>query len=237
MNVLIADDEPIARQILRELLDDIPGVTLAGEAASGAEALARIAALDPDIVLLDMQMPELDGLEVARRLRGTRRPAVIYVTAFDQHALQAFEAGALDYLLKPVRRDRLAAAIDKARGFIVPRPAPELKSGLKKVVGKLGAELHLIPPGEIVAFIAEDETVHIIAVQGRYRATLSMKELEARLPQPPFRLVRRGAIINTDHIRSVSPLSSKRWQLRMSNGLKAVVSKRLASAIREGGGW
>ncbi len=107
MKILIADDEPIARQILREHIESMPSVQIAGEAATGSEALARIFETQPDIVLLDLQMPELDGLAVVRSLRGDRKPIVIFVTAFDRYALDAFDVGAVDYLLKPVRRERL----------------------------------------------------------------------------------------------------------------------------------
>src|SRR6188768_4160874 len=109
MRVLIADDEPIARQILREHLESMTSIEIAGEAASGTEAAQRIFELNPDIVLLDQQMPEMDGLSVVRTLRA-RMPMVIFVTAFEQHALDAFDVGAIDYLLKPVRRERLEKA-------------------------------------------------------------------------------------------------------------------------------
>ncbi len=111
MRVLIADDEPVARQILREHLDAMASVEVVGEATNGTEAAQRILDLDPDVVLLDQQMPEMDGLSVVRHLR-TRMPLVIFVTAFEQHALDAFDVGAVDYLLKPVRRERLEQAIE-----------------------------------------------------------------------------------------------------------------------------
>ena len=113
MRVLIADDEPIARQVLRELLEECPGVEIAGEAASGTETIRQVERLDPDLVLLDIHMPHNDGLAVARRLRPLPLPLVIYVTAYEQHALAAFEAGAVDYLLKPVRLERLRALFRK----------------------------------------------------------------------------------------------------------------------------
>ena len=111
MKVLIADDEPVALQVLREHVESIPSLEIAGEASTGKETLQRILDLDPDVVLLDQQMPELDGLAVVRSLRGARTPLIIFITAFEQHALEAFEVGAVDYLLKPVRRERLERAI------------------------------------------------------------------------------------------------------------------------------
>lgn len=235
MKILIADDEPIARQILREHVESIPSLEVAAEAATGAEALTRILETDPDVVLLDLQMPELDGLAVVRNLRGDRKPAIIFVTAFENHALEAFDVGAVDYLLKPVRRERLEKAILKAGRQLkgsAAKPAP-----LKKIVGRRGEDLYLLDPSEIVAFQAEGELVHIIATAQRYLADRSLKAIEEKLEQPRFRRIHRRTIINTDHIRRISPLSSKRWLLIMSNGFEAVVSKRLASSIREQARW
>ena len=238
MKILIVDDEPIARQILRELLEDMPGITLAGEAASGLEAVEQIPRLAPDVVLLDLQMPGLDGFSVARTLRGARLPLVIYVTAFESHALQAFETGAVDYLLKPVRRERLAGALEKARATLAGlQPAPAPPAELRRIVGRLGNDLHMLNPDDVIAFVAEGDTVRIVTAQGRYYADYSLRVLETKLPPPRFRRIHRGTIINTDHIRRISPMTSKRWLLKMSNGLEAIVSKRMASVIREATSW
>ncbi len=232
MRVLIADDEPVARQILREHLDAMPSVEIVGEAASGAEAAQRIIDLDPDLVLLDQQMPEMDGLSVVRHLRA-RMPLVIFVTAFEQHALDAFDVGAVDYLLKPVREERLARAIEKARRQI----RPQSKIAVKKIAGKRGSDIYLLDPADIVAFQAEGEMVHIITGQQKYLAESTLKELEKEPALAGFRRVHRATLINSAHIRKISPLSSRRWLLKMSNGFEAVVSKRLASALREQERW
>lgn len=240
MRILIADDEPIARQILREHVESIPMLEVAAEAATGAETLTRILETDPDVVLLDLQMPELDGLAVVRNLRRDRKPAIIFVTAFENHALEAFEVGAVDYLLKPVRRERLEKAILKAgrqlKGGNTPPRSGEA-APLRKIVARRGTDLYLLDPSEILAFQAEGELVHIITAAQRYLADRSLKAMEERLDQPRFRRIHRRTIINTDHIRRISPLSSKRWVLILSNGFEAVVSKRLASSIREQGHW
>jgi len=252
MRVLIADDEPVARQILRELLGECAGIAVAGEAVDGPGAVEQIAALDPDVVLLDLQMPGLDGFAVARRLRGRPRPLVIYVTAFEAHALEAFETGALDYLLKPVRKERLEAALAKARVQLAGiRPAEKLGTAgmpqsepLRRIVARTGLlggtasiELYLVDPVDVVALQARDDTVVLHTAAGRYYSDLSLKQLAARLPGPPFRRIHRSTIINTDHIRTIVPLSSRRWSLRMSNGLEVVVSKRMAARVREAAGW
>lgn len=211
---------------------------IAGEASTGPEAISRIFDLRPDVVLLDLQMPELDGLSVVRSLSGDRTPLIIFVTAYEDHALAAFEVGAVDYLLKPVRRERLEKAIEKARRQLKPVPAATAPSGaLRKIVGRRGSDLYLLDPSEIVAFQAEGELVHIITTAQRYLSDHSLKALEDKLERKRFRRIHRSTIINTDHIRKISPLSSKRWMLKMSNNFEAVVSKRLASAIREDTRW
>jgi DNA-binding LytR/AlgR family response regulator len=182
-------------------------------------------------------MPELDGLATARLLRGGRKPAVIFVTAYESHALEAFEVGAVDYVLKPVRRERLEQAVEKVRRQTA-ASAPATSAPLRKVVGRRGADIYLLDPGEVVAFHAEGDLVHIVTGQERrYLSDHSLKVLEEKLEHPRFRRVHRATIINTDHIRKISPLSSKRWLLTMSNGFEAVVSKRLAGSIREQGRW
>jgi two-component system, LytTR family, response regulator len=234
MKILIADDEPVARQVLREHVEAIPSLEIAGEASTGKETLQRILDWDPDVVLLDQQMPELDGLAVVRSLRGAHTPLIIFVTAYERHALEAFEVGAVDYLLKPVRRERLEKALEKARRQLKSLPAAQVP---KKIVGRRGTDLYLLDPAEIVAFQADGELVHIITTGQRYLSDHSLKALEEKLERPRFRRVHRGTLINIDHLRKISPLSSRRWLLKMSNGFEAVVSKRLASAIREQARW
>lgn len=235
MRILIVDDEPIARQVLRELLEDIPGVTLAGEAASGPEAVDLVFRLRPDLLLLDLQMPGLDGIGVARALSAqdaSRLPLIVYVTAYEQHALQAFDLGAVDYLLKPVRRERLRAALEKARTQLAGLQPAAPPSPIRKIAGRSGASLHLFDPADVIAFQAEGDVVYLFTAAARYYSDLSLKALEQRLPRHLFRRIHRSTIVNTAHIRQISPLKSKRWQVVLSGGMKAVVSKRMAGVIR-----
>jgi DNA-binding LytR/AlgR family response regulator len=235
VRVLIADDEAVARKVLRELIEDLPGVFIAGEASTGAEAVAQIHESRPDVVLLDLEMPGMDGLEVARLRKPDQPPVVIFVTAYQKHALDAFDAGAVDYLLKPVRRERLEAALGKARSQLMGLGSPHAlpaQTALRKIAGRRGGELHLFDLAKVIAFQAEKDDVFIVTAGGRYYANRALKAIEERLPKDRFLRVHRGTIINADHIKRISPLSSKRWLLRMSNGLQVVVSKRLASVIR-----
>jgi DNA-binding LytR/AlgR family response regulator len=144
VRVLIADDEPVARDILREHVESTAGLKLVGEAATGGETVARILELTPDLVLLDLEMPERNGLAVVRSLRGAPGPLIIFVTAHDRHAVEAFEVGAVDYLLKPVRRERFEKAIEKARKQLRPASVPE--GALRKIVGKRGSDMYLLDP-------------------------------------------------------------------------------------------
>lgn len=242
MRALIADDEPVARALLREHLGYFPSIEIVGEAESGEQVVAQVNRLQPDVLFLDINMPGLDGFAALRALKGDASPAVIFVTAHDDRALDAFNVGAADYLLKPIRSDRLAVAIDRAAASRpqsapapirpAPAPQPDHHPVLRTVVGRLGSDYHVLEPGEVIAFQAEGETVYIVSTRGRFLAGATLKELEARLPAPQFRRIHRSTIINTSHIRKISPLSSKRWMVKMSNGTEFTVSKRMTSTFR-----
>ena len=238
MKALIADDEPVARAILREHLEQFPVIEIVGEAASGAEVVAAVNRLSPDLLFLDIHMPQLDGFAALQALKGTAAPAVIFVTAHEDRALDAFNVGAVDYLLKPIRAERLAAAIGRVQAATAAAPSPTAQSPaaapapLRRIAARLGSDFHMLDHHEVIAFQAEGERVYVLSLRGRFEIAATLRQLEARLPSPVFRRVHRGAIINTGHIRKISPLSSKRWLLYMSNGLEVIVSKRMSGIIR-----
>lgn len=247
--VLIVDDEPVARRILREELGLIDGVEIVAEADSGTKALDQIAVHKPDLVLLDLQMPEMGGLDVVRELkRGSHMPAIVIVTAYDTFAIQAFEAGAIDYLLKPVAQERLIEAVDRARR-VSGRQAAERVAQLqeigdasvpqraKKIVGRLGAEYFLLRADEIYAFQAEGELVWIITAKRKYLATQTLKGLQDRLASTSFRRIHRNALVNIDQVRKMSALSSQRWLITLSGGQEFIVSKRQAREVRQLLNW
>lgn len=243
MKALIVDDEPIARQILREALEGFPQMEIVGEAGTGVDALAVIHEREPDVVFLDLEMPDLDGFGVAKTLRREKLPLVVFVTAYDKHALEAFEAGAVDYLLKPIRQERLAAALDRVKAQLSGMKAAAARetapAGItpRKIVGRLGSDQYLLDPAEVIAFVADGELVYIVTATQKYLANQPLRAIEERLTSETFRRIHRRTIINTNHIRKISPLSSKRWQLKMSNGIEVVVSKRMASVIRQEMRW
>ena len=242
---LIVDDESIARKVLREELESIADVEIVGEADDGPTALAKIATDQPDLVLLDLQMPVMGGLDVIRSLKGgTRVPVFVIVTAYDEFALQAFEAGAIDYLLKPVRHERLAEALERAKRLsgreILERLArlqdiadPATGPRNRRIVGRAGQEFFLLNASEIHAFQADGDVVRIIATNRSYEATQTLKVLEQRLKDSGFRRIHRNAMVNVDHVRKMSALSSQRWLITLSNGQEFIVSKRQARSVRE----
>jgi len=245
LKTLIVDDEPIAREVLREELELIDGVEVIGEADNGAKALDQIARHRPDLVLLDLQMPAMSGFEVVSVIRrGSHMPVIVIVTAYDRYAVEAFEAGAIDYLLKPVAQDRLRQAVDRARSvsgrqaverlaqlqeIAAPAPGPRPR----KIVGKVGEEYFLLDASEILAFQAEGDLVWIITARKKYLATQTLKVIEQRLGHSSFERIHRNALINVDHVRKISALSSQRWLITLSNDQEFIASKRRAHGVRQ----
>lgn len=248
MKVLIVDDEPVARRVLREELELLPDVEIVGEADDGDTALEQIRELHPDLVFLDLQMPTKGGFEVIRELQGGPLPRIVIVTAYDEHAIRAFDAGAIDYLLKPVSHDRLLQTIDRARQFSskpgetagqvsqlqeIAERAVKTATGPKRIVGRLGEEYFLLNTSEVLAFQAEGELVWIITHKQRLLATHTLRELQMRLAGLNFQRVHRNALVNVTHVRKLSSLSSQRWLLTLNNNMELVVSKRQAKVVRE----
>jgi len=245
LKTLIVDDEPIARKVLREELELMRDVEVVAEAGSGSTALEEIAKHQPDLVLLDLQMPVMGGLDVIRNLRhGKHLPAIVIVTAYDSFAIQAFDAGAIDYLLKPVGYERLSKAVERARSFtnreITDRLAQlqEIADSpggapTKRIVGRIGEEFFLLGVDEIYAFEAEDDVVWIVTAKHKYEATHPLKVLDERLRNSSFRRIHRNAMVNVNHVRKMSALSSQRWLITLANDLEFVASKRQARSVRQ----
>ena len=182
MKVVIADDEPHARERLRLLLTQLGGIDIVAEVGDGRSALEACATHDPALVLLDIAMPGIDGLEVARHLSAFEpRPAVVFCTAYDAHALKAFEAAAVDYLVKPVRPERLQAAVERARTFTAGRASNDEGHGDKRrshLCARLRDSLRLIPIEEIRYLQAEEKYVVVHHARGEDLVEESLKSLE-----------------------------------------------------------
>ena len=181
MRTLIVDDEPLARERLRALLGEIDDIEIVGEAGDGASALAAVVELKPELVLLDIRMPGIDGLETARHLAGFETPpAVVFCTAYGDHALEAFEASAVDYLLKPVRGERLRTALDKVRRWTaadrrIATPPGQARSHL---CARVRGNLLLIPIGDVYYLLAEDKYVIVYHGGGQLLIEEPLKALE-----------------------------------------------------------
>jgi len=252
MRALIVDDEPVARRVLREELEALGSIDIVGEADNGKTALLEIVSAKPDIVFLDIQMPGMGGFEVLDRLEGGHMPVVIMVTAYDQHAIRAFEAGAVDYLLKPIGQHRLAQAVERASRIarnpletaenlahlheIAPTTANRERK-VRKIVGKLGEEYFLLNPPEVLAFQADGEVTWIVTAKQRYTATQNLTTIESRLQNTSFRRIHRNALVNIEQIRKMSMLSSQRWLVTLNNGQEFIVSKRQAKNVRDVLNW
>ena len=245
LRVLVVDDEPLARRVLLEGLSPMENVQVVGEADSGETALRQIRHLKPDLVLLDIQMPVMDGFEVIRRLRGPL-PTIVFVTAYSEHALDAFKVGAVDYLLKPVSEGRLRTALDRARrarrrplqcALRVERTLSALDRGKARPVTKLVArhaeDYYLLDLDDVYALQADGEIVWVLTARGKYRAVHSLGRLAERLRGTQFERVHRSVLVNTNRIRKLSALSSRRWLLTLTNGLQFIVSKRRAPLVRD----
>ena len=251
LRALIVDDEPIARKVLREELEAFDSVDVIGEAENGEAALRKILSFKPDVVFLDIEMPVMGGFELLNHLTGGYLPAIVMVTAYDEHAIRAFEAGAVDYLLKPASQQRLTQALERARRLVRnPQEAAEHVAHLqqvgagssealkpKKIVGKLGQEFFLLSPQEVLAFQAEGENVWIITAKQRYAATQNLKSIQDRLANSYFRRIHRNALVNVEQIRKMSMITSQRWLLTLTNGQEFVVSKRQAKNVRDVLNW
>jgi DNA-binding LytR/AlgR family response regulator len=199
-------------------------------------------------VFLDIEMPVMGGFELLEHLTGGNVPVIVMVTAYNQYAIRAFEAGAIDYLLKPVGHERLAQAVERAVRIrrnplsvaenlaALQQLAPPKQAGdtrVRKIVGKIGDEYFLLSPEEILAFQANGELTWIITERRRYLATQNLKNIENRIGDQSFRRIHRNALVNINHIRKLSTITSQRWLITLNNGEEFVVSKRQAKSIRD----
>jgi two-component system, LytTR family, response regulator len=248
VDTLIIDDEASARSRLRKLLAAFPGLSIAGEARDGLEALAMIRDQRPDLVFLDVQMPGLDGFEVLRALPpAVPPPLVIFVTAYDQYALAAFEANALAYLLKPVNRTKLGIAVDRARQLVaVPQRAAQEQARLRElirdaarplehVVARVRDRYVLIPTADVCFFRVEDEIVRMRTESATFQVEHTLADLVARLPDPPFFRARRSVVVNLRKIKEIAPMFKGSFVLVMKDkeGSEIQVSERQSKYVRE----
>jgi len=235
VRVLVVDDEPLARALLRVLLERDPGVEMVGE-CTGADAVAAIGRTRPDVLFLDVQMPDVDGFQVLEDLGAEHRPVVIFVTAYDQYAVRAFEVHAVDYLLKPVAEDRFREALGRAKSRVTGgtrRPVDDGLAALLRERARYPSRLLVPARGRTVVVAvssidwieATDYYVSIHAAGQTYLLRQTMAELERTLDPSRFFRVHRSAIVNLERVREIQPLFRGDSSLLLSTGARVRLSR------------
>jgi two-component system LytT family response regulator len=235
LRVLVADDEAIARKRLLRLLAAMSDVQVAGACADAREVLERVRAGDADVVLLDIQMPELDGLE-ALQLFPADGPTVIFCTAHTAHAVAAFDVGAVDYLLKPIEAARLRKALDRARARL-PREEPEPRApvevrALERLALPTRQGIVLLDPRQVTHARLDGELVTVFAAGRQVLCALSLQELESRLPAHLFTRVHRRALVNLEHVVRLEPTETGGFIARTSGGDSVEISRQASRDLR-----
>lgn len=243
MRVLIVDDETLARSILAEHLNKLPGIEIVGQAANGFEAVKLAEELSPDLIFLDIQMPKLSGFEVLELL-GERAPAVIFSTAFDEYALRAFEVHAVDYLLKPVEPPRLAAAVERAAERLrnkTPAPSPEELSAsarppgrtLERILIRHEGRVHVLPLERIDFIEAQDDYLSFAAGGKRLRKQQTMSDLETQLDATRFVRIHRSFILNVERLARIDLYGKDSWLAILADGTKLPMSRTGHTKLKE----
>ena len=251
LRIVIADDERPARSFLAALLRSFEDVVIVGEAASGKDAVEAIERNQPDLALLDLHMPELDGIGVVRMLKKDHMPLIAFVTAYDEYAVRAFEVNAVDYLLKPVEKTRLREAINRAQeriehaeivaeqGARVGAAISAYESSttspiLERIPVRKRDEIVIVPVAQIASIVAEGQLLHITTRKNeQHEITYRLKDLEMRLEPGQFVRLGRGTLANIDCIVKVNMMPGGTHVALLSNGQKLQVSRLQSRVIRE----
>lgn len=229
MRALIVDDEPLARARLAALLGECADVEIVGSVGDGEAALATLDELQPDALLLDINMPGIDGVALARRLAGRARPQVIFCTAYEAHALQAFELGAVDYLLKPVRLERLREALQRAQRRLTDAP----REPAAYLHGRLRGEQVRIALDEVICLLAEEKYVVVQHRRGELLIEESLRQLEETYPDQLIRL-HRNCLVPPPRLLGIRTLADGRVLARLDGSeLNPEISRRNLPAVRK----
>jgi two-component system LytT family response regulator len=251
LRVIVADDERPARSFLAGMLREFEDVDLVGEATNGVEAVDLIERESPDLALLDLQMPEVDGLGVVRLLRRDRLPLVAFVTAYDEYAVRAFEMNAVDYLLKPVDPSRLRLTVnraierlehaelrpgdsDRVRAAATDYLSTQPASVLRRIPVRKRDDIFLVAVDQIVSIVAEGELLHLTTRAGeRHTITYRLKDLETRLDPGQFMRISRGTLLNIAMIQKITPLPGGMYVAVMHSGAEHQVSRIRGRVLRD----
>ena len=230
---IIADDEPLLRSELREALAELwPELAIAAEVGDGDAALSAIDELEPAVSFLDIRMPKLNGLEVAERVQGATQ--IVFVTAYDEHAVAAFEQGAVDYLLKPVKRARLAATIERLKTRLAGTPAGRdaARPWLQRIQATLGNTLRFVPVRDVAYFCSDAKYTRVVTGGTEALIRRSLGALLQDLDPELFWQINRGIVINIEHVDSVVRDEEKGMVVRLRGGGELAVSKTHQSRFR-----
>ncbi len=237
MNVLIIDDEPLARSIVKNYLDELGGYTVIGEAGDGFEALKLLQQVKPDLIFLDVQMPKLNGFELLELLEEP--PLIIFTTAYDEFAFKAFEVNALDYLLKPFSMDRFAIALTKATRSAAPSPLPPLpvdyaKSNLEqaRIVVKNGTDIKIVSLDTVQYIEAYDDYVKIHIDDKYHVKKQTMGYYEKNLPDQ-FMRIHRSYILNIDYLSKIESFEKNSYVAILKNGKRVPISRTSYSEVKQ----
>lgn len=256
LRIVVADDERPARSYLIAMLGTFENVAVVGEAEDGREAIEAIEGEKPDLALLDLQMPEVDGLGVVRLVKKSALPLVAFVTAYDEYAVRAFELNAIDYLLKPVERSRLQQTLHRAQERLEQAEQPvdvrreeaaHLRSAIETYeqtaprhyldripVRRAGGEIVLLQPRSISSIIADGELLHIqTAAKETYKINYRLKDIEAKLDPHQFVRLSRGTLANREMIERINPLPGGTYAVTLSDGQQLQVSRMQSRILRE----
>jgi DNA-binding LytR/AlgR family response regulator len=243
IRVLIVDDEELARARLTSLLGSFTDVECVGEAENGIEAVEKVKELEPNVVILDIQMPGMDGFQVIEALEEV--PLVIFATAYDEYAIKAFEVNSIDYLLKPVERERLFQAIERAKKLL--SGGPDLHREIERLASLVGAKgierlpvikgkrIVLVDHADVVWVGASDELVFVYTKDARYLANMTMGELEARLDPQVFFRVHRSSLVNLAHVAEIVPWFAGKYKIILDDPARTelVLPRARAKKLRE----
>ena len=247
VRTLIVDDEPLARKHLRSLLAEHGDIAIIGEAGNGKDAIAAIRRDQPELVLLDIQMPEIDGFGVVREIGAERMPVVVFVSAFDEYALAAFEAQALDYIMKPVKRDRFHATIRRAVDMIGRRAGGDLRGPLSRLLERIETErkypsrLAIKTEGRVLFLKANEidwietdgDHVKFHVGQQTYLHRTTLTRLEERLSPKIFLRIHRSIVVNVERVRELQPWFQGDYVLILADGTRLTSGRSYRERVRE----